>query len=134
MPAVATPSTPREQLSIVKLSNRVVLFLLLFLKYHSRAICSIDGCMDALEYRATACAQEYLPGYHPQETRLSQLWPSIHNNATVPLSCCLTALLGNLHSFLDDQVLSSPILCISTCLPGIHVPLPVMLCLTKAAG
>lgn len=134
MPAVATPSTLQEQLSIVKLSNRVVLFLLLFLKYHPCAICSVDGCMHALEYHATACAQEYLPGHHPQEARLSQLWPSRHNNPTVPLSCRLTALLRNLHSFLDDQVLSSPFLCISSCLPGIYVLLPVMLCLTKAAG
>lgn len=65
---------------------------------------------------------------------LSQLWPSIHNNTILPLSCCLTALLRNLHSFLDDQVLSSPFLCISTCLTGIHVSPPVMLCLTKASG
>lgn len=64
----------------------------------------------------------------------SQLWPSIHNNTTVPLSCCLAALLKNWHSSLDDQVLLSPFLCISTCLSGIGFPLPVMFCLTKAAG
>lgn len=134
LPAVATPSTPREQLSVVKISNRVVSFLLLFLKYYPHAICSVDGCTDALEHYTTACAQEYLSGHHPQETRLSQLRTSIHNNTTVPLSCRLRALLRNLHSFLDDQVLSSSFLCICTCLPEIHVPLAMMLCLTKAAG
>lgn len=127
LPAVATPSTPQEQPSIVKLSNRVVSFLLLFFK-----ICSIDGCLDPLEHYTTACAQEYLPIHHPQETRLSQLWPSTHNNITVPVSYCLTALLRNLHSFLDDQVLSSSFIYISTCLLWIHAPLPVMFCLTKA--